>query len=56
MKSNIYSQCADYANVTLSRDQLLAMSSKEIEEYVSAIKTKRTLTAAEEKDLKKQRR
>jgi len=43
-------------DVTLSRDQLLTMSSKEIEEYVSAIKTKRTLTPSEEKDLKKQRR
>lgn len=40
----------------LSRDQILSMTSKEIEEYVSAIKTKRVLTAAEEKDLKKQRR
>eukprot|EP00026_Physarum_polycephalum_P006809 Phypoly_transcript_06861.p1 GENE.Phypoly_transcript_06861~~Phypoly_transcript_06861.p1 ORF type:complete len:286 (+),score=100.26 Phypoly_transcript_06861:752-1609(+) len=32
------------------------MTSKEIEEYVAEIKSKRTLTAAEEKDLKKQRR
>lgn len=32
------------------------MSSKEIEEYVTALKTKRTLTPSEEKDLKKQRR
>jgi transcription factor HY5 len=43
-------------DITLSRDQLLTMSSKEIEEYVSAIKTKRTLTPSEEKDLKRQRR
>jgi hypothetical protein len=42
--------------VTLSRDKLLNMTSKEIEDYVSELKTKRTLTAAEEKDLKKQRR
>eukprot|EP00026_Physarum_polycephalum_P008771 Phypoly_transcript_08871.p1 GENE.Phypoly_transcript_08871~~Phypoly_transcript_08871.p1 ORF type:complete len:464 (+),score=87.08 Phypoly_transcript_08871:209-1393(+) len=43
-------------DVTLSRDQLLTMSSKEIEEYVSTLKTKRTLSPSEEKDLKRQRR
>jgi len=44
------------SEVTLSREQLLTMTSKEIEDYVSQLKTKRTLTASEEKDLKRQRR
>jgi hypothetical protein len=44
------------SDVSLSREQLLTMTSKEIEDYVNQLKTKRTLTASEEKDLKRQRR
>lgn len=55
---NVYSfsQAEAKTQVTLSRDQLLTMSSKEIEDYVCDLKSKRSLTAAEEKDLKRQRR
>lgn len=42
--------------VCLPRNQLLTMTSTEIEEYVSKLKAQRTLSAAEEKELKRQRR
>eukprot|EP01133_Synstelium_polycarpum_P002643 gene2643-3048_t len=40
----------------LSKDQVLKLSSKEIEEYVGRLKLNHVLTPAEEKELKKQRR
>jgi len=42
--------------ILLPRDQLLTMTSKEIEEYVSKLKSQRTLSMSEEKELKRQRR
>ncbi|KAF2072701.1 hypothetical protein CYY_005981 [Polysphondylium violaceum] len=47
----------DISGVTvLNKDQVLKLTSKEIEEYVSKLKLNHALTAAEEKELKKQRR
>jgi len=43
-------------DVLIPRDQLLSMTSKEIEEYASKLKGQRILTIAEEKELKRQRR
>ncbi|EFA78656.1 putative basic-leucine zipper transcription factor [Heterostelium album PN500] len=40
----------------LSKDQVLKLSSKEIEEYVSKLKQHHVLTPSDEKELKKQRR
>jgi hypothetical protein len=44
------------ASIFLPRNQLLTMTSTEIEDYVIKIKAQRTLTASEEKELKRQRR
>lgn len=44
------------SDILLPRDQLLVMTSAEIESYVSNLKSVRNLTGAEEKELKKQRR
>jgi len=43
-------------DVLIPRDQLLTMTSKEIEDYVTKLKSQRTLTISEEKELKRQRR
>eukprot|EP01112_Ceratiomyxa_fruticulosa_P010174 TRINITY_DN2682_c0_g2_i1.p1 TRINITY_DN2682_c0_g2~~TRINITY_DN2682_c0_g2_i1.p1 ORF type:complete len:523 (-),score=131.14 TRINITY_DN2682_c0_g2_i1:63-1631(-) len=42
--------------VPLTREQLLKLNSKEIEQYVANLKATRTLSATEERELKKQRR
>jgi len=43
-------------DILLPRDQLLTMTSKEIEDYVAKLKSQRNLTITEEKELKRQRR
>ena len=47
---------ADSAGVCLPRDQLLTMTSSQIEDYVCKLKSQRALSATEEKELKRQRR
>jgi len=44
------------AAVSLTRDQLLTISSQQVEDYTREIKKARSLTPAEEKELKRQRR
>jgi len=48
-------ECGD-DSIFLPRNQLLTMTSTEIEDYVMKIKAQRTLTVSEEKELKRQRR
>jgi hypothetical protein len=48
-------ECGDDC-IFLPRNQLLTMTSTEIEDYVTKIKAHRTLTVSEEKELKRQRR
>eukprot|EP01111_Echinosteliopsis_oligospora_P010568 TRINITY_DN3324_c0_g1_i1.p1 TRINITY_DN3324_c0_g1~~TRINITY_DN3324_c0_g1_i1.p1 ORF type:complete len:534 (+),score=165.99 TRINITY_DN3324_c0_g1_i1:96-1697(+) len=42
--------------ILLPREELLTMTSQEIEDYVAEVKAAKNLTASEEKDLKRQRR
>eukprot|EP00276_Gloeochaete_wittrockiana_P015547 CAMPEP_0184336190 /NCGR_PEP_ID=MMETSP1089-20130417/4577_1 /TAXON_ID=38269 ORGANISM="Gloeochaete wittrockiana, Strain SAG46.84" /NCGR_SAMPLE_ID=MMETSP1089 /ASSEMBLY_ACC=CAM_ASM_000445 /LENGTH=539 /DNA_ID=CAMNT_0026661147 /DNA_START=82 /DNA_END=1701 /DNA_ORIENTATION=- len=47
---------ADVSEVTLSRERLLVMSSEDLEEFVKEIESRRPLSAAENREIKRQRR
>jgi len=49
-------ECNDVSEVQLSRDQLLTFTSEQLEDHLSRVSSVRAFTAAEEREIKRQRR